>query len=514
MGLFAVGFAAVASLLPAGILLEKQIMANTDAAITGRNSLEVMKGKGMNPLTYELLGRMICGTAVGPSGTGASQPINFKATRYLAPIASDDMEQRMFDSRPSPAGEPPGFTIMYQFCAPVQSFCDTNGNNQAWNPNVGRIWQNPLDQGAGGDRTDWPTGRIHALKNRPQPFYTLGFYSPLDFSYPSSVLDISARTYLTHVLWSNESLTPLAGDDWNYDPAANNYLLTGITVRSGQGLEWPEQAEGDPASAQVFTPPGSVAACAGPPSWLMSNAPHQMRSATGGKTTGNSESFGYCNNFYDCFVNTPPWRAWIPGWNWAPYLGFYAATVPDTGGKYSLPAPVGVLAISFDKSKDLVLLRYPQAYARTPTASNTTRLGNYRTANNITAANWVDRRLKKGDAFMSGSHGYVFRVVNVLDENSALGSLPAGLKAGCDWSDGTYQLVQVTPSLSSTMFTDNLPTTHVEREPSWTSPSLASAIVCPPPITGGPSPWAATCQLVAGSPNNNIVFHPFANLAE
>lgn len=47
MIIFAVSFLAVAMMLPVGALLQKELLGRTDAAIVGKNSLEVIKAKGV-----------------------------------------------------------------------------------------------------------------------------------------------------------------------------------------------------------------------------------------------------------------------------------------------------------------------------------------------------------------------------------------------------------------------------------------------------------------------------------
>lgn len=502
MAIFAVGFAAVAALLPAGLVLEKQIKGNTDAAITGRNALEVMKGKGMHALTCEL---------VIQQGRGWTRESSGVSTVFTGAAATD-----MESAAKSVGQGRSGFLSLGKFW-------DTDADNMIWSNAYGysnarsHDWEFLTDAG---DFTNWSNGRIHALKNRPVPGVTPSCYSLLDFSYPSSVLDINARTYVSHVLYGNQSTTKSA--DLRYqDPSTENWLLTAITVRSGDDNQtWPEQVEQDPSAPAGPTGPYKmIDSSTSTPKNLYSNQPYDFRSQTGGDPgNGNATLRGYCGGYYaDLRINLPSYNYW----NFYGYANLISVPKAGSNGTYTIPVPMVVPALVYDKANDLILLRYPQIYAQNPVAGNT-RVTNYRTANNITAASWIDRKLKKGDTFMTKQGGYVFQVKNLRDP------VPAGLAApggSVDWSDGTYQLVQVTPSLSSTIFTANQkfignPGALESGNSEWQNPYLYEVIVTPAAVAGGANPWTATTQLVAGPPINPsatqkpIVFHPFANLAE
>ncbi len=55
MALFAVGFASIAIILPSGVMMQKSVEGDINGGICGRNALEVMKGKGMHALTYQII---------------------------------------------------------------------------------------------------------------------------------------------------------------------------------------------------------------------------------------------------------------------------------------------------------------------------------------------------------------------------------------------------------------------------------------------------------------------------
>lgn len=519
MALFAVGFASIAIILPSGTMMQRSVEGDINGAICGRNALEVMKGKGMHALTYQIITAPSTLTSINRRG-GATHP---------------DMErQRVAKAH---------HTMFTSSSPALAEYWNTNGDALIYkeanaSPNDKWVAKLPFFQWTyladTADHTNWGLGRIHVLKNRPIPGSTLGWYTPLDFSTPSSVLDISARTYVSSVLYSNNSRTP-ALDQRIADPNSNSWHLTAITLRVGQGITWPEQVESDPASTNKYDY-NETQAKSNTPLWLLSNSGVDMRSSLAGggglPTYKFPELRGYCGETHmwriiDLF--TPPyadlatakrnmWGNFL--WNHTSHCFHTDACTPDTGGAYNLPAPLAALALVYDKKRDLVLIRYPQAFARTPVADNT-RINTYRTQNNITPATWVDRKLKKGDTLMSAEFGYVFTVKNLLDV-AAEAEGHNTVAHPIDWSDGTYQLVQVTPSLNTTVFTDNVAYQPVKGQnnarsnSTWKNPYLSMVLVAPPAIQGGPSPWVATAQLDCGhSQNANAkVFRNWDNLAE
>jgi prepilin-type N-terminal cleavage/methylation domain-containing protein len=534
VALFAVGFASIAIVLPAGILMQKSVEKDTEGAICARNALEVMKGKGMHTLTYELIMRgqgvesttnlVNISTLRGQSATADMEwgACNFtggngwmtisgaySATDPTAPglhgYWDTDGDQTIYHIPPNSI---PNAFAWYQ-CGPdgTPAAGDTSGWQRLWDP-----------RGGTSDQTSWQRGRISALKNRPIPGATLGWYSPLDFSYPSSIFDISARGYVSCVPFCNLSRTP-SKDQRYVDPASNSWRLTAITLRGGQeDAAWPEL---NPTFGNAY----------------MSSSAQDFRSQTAGQPGGAP------------FYSDTRFRGYFPGryvarrtygspllypTDWSNTLlaggGSCDVAVLGSSGTYNIPVPLSCPAIVYNKAKNLLLLRYPQAYAQTldsgNTSANTTALNNYRSNQGITSTSWVDRKLKKGDKLMTVQYGYTLTVTDVLDPAKEGAALPSP-NGPVDWSGGTYQIVQVTPPLNTTVFTDNVPPTPLAyntqtvniqagNNGEWLKPYLWRVIVAPPPITGGESPWIASTTLDCG--NNQgadaKVFRNWANLTD
>jgi hypothetical protein len=193
--------------------------------------------------------------------------------------------------------------------------------------------------------------------------------------------------------------------------------------------------------------------------------------------------------------------------NVASRYGYYPAGAPGPY-RYPIPSVIALVAIVYDRDNDLLLLRYPQCFAKSPVAGNT-RVNNYRTA----CGNWVDRKLKVGDKFLAARGAYPFTVKELLDPAAAAATAPG--TGAVDWSDGTYQIVRVSPSLRTTFYTANKPVG--EFDPSvWNDPSPGRVLVASPPVSGGPSPWVSTQQLTDGgtSAQDGVVFRQWDNLTD
>ncbi len=345
-----------------------------------------------------------------------------------------------------------------------------------------------------------------------------------------------------------------------------------VTTRANSGDEWPEQAEQNytaPLETTDWNPGlgGGGAAIA-----LHSSTPVYFRSKGGDSQlaglpdsaaynrwpfwgTGVGQGFGISSpSQYDATVTAyggnptnvnPMLRGWCvgnqgdlggintswinyynnPGWNFfttyiTPPIADTSATVPGrTTYKYLYPVPslLPIYAIVYDRDKDLLLVRYPQVFASNPVAGNP-RLQNFWKDMNTDHANtgkptsYVDRRLKVGDSFMAAAWPTPFKVKELLDPATEYANLPAGVNkdAADQWNDGTYQIIRVTPSLSTTTYTANKPT--LGRGPnSWTDPAPRMILVAPAPLAGGPSPWVSTVQL---KNCNGTVFHDWDNLTD
>jgi hypothetical protein len=177
---------------------------------------------------------------------------------------------------------------------------------------------------------------------------------------------------------------------------------------------------------------------------------------------------------------------------------------------YVVPSLLRPYALVYDYNQDLILLHYPKVFAKTSTGDARvndfwSRYPAYDPVANVN--NWVDRKLKVGDPFLGSPGGYAFKVKSIVDP------VAAGLAApdAVDWSDGTYQVVRVTPSLKSTNYTPNKPcilaeTANTEK----TDPPLYQALVGVPPLGGGDNPARALVSL----PNaNQVVFRTNADVA-
>lgn len=556
MGIFAIGFAAIAMMLPAGAIMQRDIESRGLGDITGRNSLEVMKGKGIQPLAYHLAGVYI-GT------TGLDSKILDGGN------ANADVDSAMYLAYPGYGSW--NATPGSQAHASLAPYFDTDKSGYFLNETgYGAAF------GDGGDCTNLAMGRIHAQKERPLPGVTLGRTSLLDFSFPSSVLDVTARSYFSTLLLTNTSTTPSTDTTWRYytsPPSTQSWTLTAVTLRREGDEEWPEQVEGDPnAGAAKWTWTNNKAWTA---NWLCSNTIVDFRSAGGdpslagkpdpgpkylwprytqaspdspssqgtvpatGGDPGNGANNGwmqhgqldtwitnYNSPGWDLRVNLPlsvPVREAV-----ASKYGYYPA---GTGYRYPVPNLIAIQAIVYDRDNDLILLRYPQAFARKLVDTGKGEVGNaraknYRKALGIDSAlgandgsGWIDRRLKVGDRFLSSYGGYAFAVKELLDPVAAAATAPGS--GAVNWSDGTYQIVRVTPSLRTTAFTANKPIGRYSIS-RWNDPSPMSPIanpgmiVAPGPAEDGASPWASTIQLIdGGSPSQNgAVFRRWSNLTD
>lgn len=580
MAIFAVGFLAVAMMLPAGAVIQKELEARADATIIGNNSLQVLKAQGVQALTWGWIERL-GGNATYQANTywnwgalpGCTTSLTALAAAFptagTSTYAMTDMEQAS-DARRHYVKTTAGtlvYTPTVQLGAAVgwapkfNNYWDTNGVSGDlygwtwwWNfSSNGGNWYSamgPWYLGDEGDHTAWGMGIIHCYKNRPIPGVTAGVFAQGDFSYPSTVFDLSRRKYFSHIQVANRNTSQGPGQPSNHDPAFDDFRIMAMTVARPDDLSiatwnpavkgWPEQVEWDLALSDQIQDPtvGNPTRHRGTPDaativgphFRMSNTGVDFRSQTGGSpANGNPGERGWVGRFNSRMkywsnlgMTNRMWDYPAAGCNY--FYGYpvrdSTQTVYDWRGAYITPVPQDVLAIVYDKSKDLLLLRYPQAFAKTP---DTSQGANPRLDSSVfpTGADWVDRRLKVGDPLITLTGGYTFRVKTVLDEVAAGITLPAsrGLNAagsaGMDWSDGTYQLIQVTPSLSTIQMNDNVydNSTDWPSGPDGGGGYLYRVIIGTPPITGGPNALQSVVEVPAGGLTAGGVMLPYADLA-
>lgn len=571
MAIFAVGFAAIAIMLPAGFILQREVQSDTDGFIVSNNAAEIVKAKGCHSATQLFLRGGRCMDVEDINGVGVKlRPVYGSAYAtnqrvftpnwiyspytdvwtsghplyggsYPWPSRSSnwDMEGCVFNWKlrtgAKPQGAPISTQVRPQGLLALVPYLDTNKNTYLWGRNDGQsnphsVFEdemqaefNVLDQD---DGTSWSNGRIHYFKNRPVPGFSHGYFSPLDFSYPSSVLDVSARTYIARVLLWNQSTNYEAGAlgkaDWGcQDSALPDWRLMVCALRMNTGDEWPELGDGNVANTgylfyndtvamrSVGKPPasfgstwntyGMVDVSGRNPKHITTRWPYPAP-ATGGDP-GNPRSayqvgaLAGAKQSASGSSTDPVGRGWFfsgttpnfPKYKSMP-VSLAGVTVRDpafTGANYqgySVPSLVRCYAVVYDYANDLLLLRYPRVYG---TASS----GDARTADFFSkypAAATTDRRLKVSDSFLSSPGGIPMQVREVLDP------VAAGLAApgAPDWSDGTYQVIRVTPSLNTTPYTPNKPciltsTMNTEKN----DPPLYQVLMAPAPIAGGRSPW-------------------------
>ena len=633
MAIFAIGFLAVAIMLPSGVVMQKELQNRTDASIIGKNALEILKAKGIQNLSNEWVTHLggnggydnqAWWTLAGVAGANTINPLHAAAISFPGNMASrfKDMEI-VSDANLHPPS--PTQSASYQLtgywrapyrigslCAAVShmpsctAYWDTNKNGgdiggyDHWNFGYSLHYSAGMLSSAGGyyngwtgpysltddwrtdgigDHTRWGYGRIHVYKNRPIPGVTPNYFSTIDFSYPASVFDMSQRQYFSYPQLVNRSTTP-QGSDSCVVATTNDWHILALTTSRPAELEtsaggakgWPEAVESDLSLPDQFASPappinkmlhrptiydqhpdwggGYHPANEMGPHWKLSNngvdflslssrplpvpkgygaAP--LRPYGGMPDNGNLAWQGWCGRFNSrTFYYDGPtmakrmWDYHTVGCNY-----FYGPTTKDADGNYVVPVPMDVLAIVYDKASNLLLLRYPQCFAKTPEP------GNPRLSSAVfpTGSSWVDRRLKVGDQLVTLSGGYALRVKAVLDEAAAAAALPAARLGGRsgppDWSDGTYQVVQVTPSLDGTNISDNAPVGNaingnleaginpwyanweINSPNGW---SLYRVVIGTPPVTGGPNSLAAVNELPGSGTTAGGVIRINDNLTE
>ncbi len=546
IGIFAIGFAAIAMMLPTGAVMQRGILAKATGDIVGKNALEIVKGKGVYALCWNY-------HAPSTSITTAPMPMGFGGEKHQF-FFSDAVHNQ-------PGAYPwylngPDAAVMAPYLNPAANGVYIKETGVGWRVSN---W---------GNATNYAYGVVHAFTNRNDRF------SNLDFSYPSSVLDFTARSYFCNLLLSNLSSSPNPTGEWAYHvcvPGTDQWRLTAVTLLKPSTGEWPEQCESDTAnpdgqgtrSTSFFQFNGSGNAV-----MLTSSTGVDMRSIGGdpalaGKPDPNavlwrrywkgSASMGTVPKTGGDPGNADPWfrgslsltvASWInsygadygPAWNHYS-LGYYisppvredgsASEYPYTDPiynkavgwkapniyRYPIPAIASIHATLYDRDNDLVLLRYPLCFART--LRDAPNLGTWKASGNArvkafqaaiggdagTGTGWVDRKLKVGDTFMLQRGSYPFIVKEVLDASSEAARVNAAIGDQVDWSDGTYAIVRVSPSLRTTTYTANMPNLH-RHISSWTQPDPIGALVAPPPVSGGPSPWVSTLQLDDGGTVN------------
>lgn len=581
MALFAVGFAAIAVILPAGTMMQRKIEDSAEVTVSGRNALEIMKAKGIHQLTYAWTGEMNNLDLVDVS-TIKMERVPPTGSPYFA----WDMETAAFSCV---GGNVNGFgSINIASGQAAREYFNVDGDTVIWQQNddlsgfngYGTGYENPLhlsdhDGGFGanqamnapnrmnsiGDHTNLRLGRIHVYKNRMWPGAP-GYYSRLDFSYPSSILSVTGRTCASYVLISNYSKQYDAQAVDCQDPvrAANEWSASCVTLRKNQGDEWPELGNYNAVSN------------AGDAGDLYQNDAYSMRSiGAPGSAFGTTwyryaVGFDYGNTYHvnmaaiglpatggDPAHPTPAYRAgnlgmWSENANypaecvgrsypWGSGLGhplppcLVAQPMRDQGlaatagyDGHILPVPMHVPALVYDYQNDLILIRYGQVFAQNPASPRSTRLTNFWSKYPVNSPianpnNWVDRKLKVGDSFLASPGNYAMTVTQVLDVKAEAARVNAALGETLDWSDGTYEVIRVSPPLRSTNYTPNktsiLFNSHranwLSRNTEVTDSSLYQLIIGVPPLAGGSNPWRSTLQT---DPNHGIIFRSLDNMTD
>lgn len=415
--------------------------------------------------------------------------------------------------------------------------------------------------------TNLAQGKIHFLKNRPVPGVTPGCLSPLDFSFPSSAWDLSSRTVMVHPLfWNATRAYETSPDASIQEVKAPDWRVGCAALGVSSDAQWPELGDGNTGTAgyllandadfmrSVATNPVFGTAWRiyrihedpGQPEWYETYGFSIGYPATGGDPANTNLSLragglggAAQRSLQDADEPTGrgrlvPMSAANQGWagpfmtnrtyNYFPRSHVGAPirdpSVTSAYQGYVIPPLVRAYALVYDYDQDKILLRYPKAYAATRNGDRADTFAGVR-LNEFWSAypqadprqgNWKDRKLQVGDWFLGSPGGTLFQVKSVfpIAEEQAYARSVIG-EASLDWSDGTYQVVSVTPKLSDTKYTPNKPSilamkANTEKD----DPPLYQALVAPPPITGGNSPWQGYSEL----PANGTVFRnadDFAN---
>lgn len=231
MVIFAIGFAMVAGVVPAGHLLNRQAEDDVLAAVAGRNAMALIEAKKIYAPAFEhgymtgtiTDGAYNAGEAV-PSPDAASDPANIRAAARcgIARALEGSFADFELAALPCPgwAASSPGFRF----------FADTN--------NDGAIWSGtpPLPPA---DATNLEMGRIHAYHRRAG----LGALLPLlDLSYPGFSTSLADHPFLC---------TPV-GVDLAADPLARRFTVLVAVLRHRAGDLWPERGT-DPTLGGCLT---------------------------------------------------------------------------------------------------------------------------------------------------------------------------------------------------------------------------------------------------------------------
>lgn len=550
LAVFVIGFAALATLLPSGALMQREAQATVESRICMLNSGEVLKARGICPLYEEaaagasraglasgdapmplanfkalapghalptLLGTMDFNTwsinaaerggavfALGASCTGMRSPLHgsVQANRYLS---LEEFATKYAISGGNAAQQESGFLGGHLSHYPsggthtLHPYLNTDndrclywdafsayfanlnrtvpvagsvlGYEDLGNPASGdNYWGgNPVLLTDGGDLSHWGMGRIHALMNRPLHGFTNGGVSELDLSYPSDLFDLGGRRFYTKAYFADPAR--------NEDARLWKFQLVCLSRFSDE--RWPEKNANMPTWNSA-----SVGLLTSDPSLLRNKHPDAFRN--------NHRALFYFSAFGGPLPTAAKWGG-NAEWGARPLSPFRVE--PD-----GLPCLFRVPAVIYSKypsgnvGGDLVLVNYPPAlcdpsvadfYAGAPVNSGDTQPdGSFRLSDYPGLAGGVDRRLKLGDSFLTTEGGVRLTVKRVVPISAGMPNI-GGLI-----NDPRYQLIEVTPSLSSTPLSD---------DPAANDWTLGSINYAPPSFNANASPWRASVTIESNS---------------
>jgi len=435
MAIFAIGFAMIAGIVPAGHLLNRRTEDDVLAIIAAKNVVAVIEAKKIftpaweHTYTHDQIneGAYPAGTFSAPgtpqdlqasarggeakSLEGSLFDIRNGANVNIAAGPIDwrpndgdnipDWEDRLATNHAwavgsripfpgdSPVDGPSGVQCRGWLYLP-QSFRDAYDTNGDGNPGNGAGEQFNLN-----DCTSMPLGSIHAFHNR------IGYsdiFPSEDVTYPTYITTLGNRDYLSSIMVA----------DLNANASNRRWVAAVAVLRRHSGDTWPERAlprTGD-SGVRLVTP----------------NNPSLLVSIEG---------------------NNHPNTGWPVQWGyWNSYCVSGNDTDPNIPGMYNLPM------IVYDWANNLIEVAYPPCW--TPGAYTPT----------VDAA--VDRRMKAGDKFIAREGGTVFTVLSTRDVGANL----------------SVQIVEVYPTLRTTLLGPN-------SDPNW---RLREGYFAPRPALGGASP--------------------------
>lgn len=435
MAIFAIGFAMIAGVVPAGHLLNRRTEDDVLAIIASKNVVAVIEAKKIftpaweHTYTHDQIneGAYPAGTYSAPgtpqdlqasarggeakSLEGSLFDIRDSANVNVVAGPSDfrpndgdnipDWEDRLITNAAWPAGSKfPGSPSGIQcrgWLYLSQSFRDLYDTNGDGNPGNGAGEQLNLD-----DCTDMKSGRIHAFHNRVG--YSDIFPSE-DVTYPTYITTLANRDYLSSIVVA----------DLNANPNVRRWTAAVAVLRRHAGDTWPERGTNPALGGCSDGRPGT-------------NWPRLVTPQNGLKSIEG---------------NNHPNNGWPNQWGyWNTYCVSGNDTDPNIPGLYNLPM------IVYDWSNNLIEAQYPECW--TPGAFTPF----------VDAS--VDRRMSAGDRFIAREGGTIFTVISTRDVGS----------------DKRYQIIEVYPALRTTLLGPN-------SDPNW---RLREGYFAPRPAQGGASP--------------------------